>query len=578
MKFTPRPDQEEAIQLALAQVGEGRSNACLVGDDMGKGKTLQGAEILARGRKAHGWTRGIIIALPDTHQQWAERVAAQSDGEIILRPMNGTKDGKANLAAFLKREPGFYIAGSHYLLAQDWTSKPLFESDGVTPKWKRDKKTDELTLKERAGDTIGPAFEPVRATEQVRTNKFTRATNPRQGRSLDVLLFDEVQAIANRKSKTRQTINSLKSNLKVAYSGTWFLNKVENMWSIARWLWQGVDPQTGLDYVESSFGAWSDRYLTREVVTSKDGEAQRTAAGSLITKVTGERNPGEFAASLPAYIRREAEKPPAAEVIYVDATPEQKRQLEELKGQLMTWVDAYVNENGAGKEPLVVDMPVVLRIRLRQATIAELSIKREVAAIEQGLMGATADDANAMTDALLAAREHVEETVSFAPDAPSSKLRALRGLIDGPWAGQPVAIYTDSKIGAKFIAERMRSAGYDARTWTGDLTRKERETLKQAFIAGEFDYLVVTIQSFGTGIDGLQARCNKVAWISAADGNPALNDQAIARFWRPGRTEANGGFQQAQIVMRGTVDELSMETLLHQAWQVRAAMNAPRAA
>ncbi|MGO2150837.1 MAG: SNF2-related protein [Microbacterium gubbeenense] len=528
-KLTPRPDQEEAIALALAQVGPDQSNGCLIGDDMGFGKTIQGAEIAARGQRDFGWTRALIVALPDTHGQWKERLALQSDGAIQARIMNGTtKEGKANLQAFLKREPGFYIAGSHYLAAQDWETKEM--ADGTN--------------------------------KRVRKHIFERAT---RGREIDAILFDEVQAIANRKSKTRQTIYSIKANLRVAFSGTWFLNKVENMWSVAKWLWQGRNPATDEFYVISSFSTWRERYLVSEPVRNKKGQVVRDENGKARDAVVGERNPGEFAATLPAYIRRENEdQAPEPTIVRVDPTPEQQRQIEELNRDLMTWVNGWDGD----QMPLVVDLPIVLRTRLRQATIAELSIEPAIAVLE-----AASGPEGAMTDALRDAYDQVDERVYFADDAASAKLGALRGIVDGPWAGQPVGIYTDSKIGAHFIVERMKRAGYDARAWTGDLTRKERDELKADFIAGKFQYLVGTIQSMGTGIDGLQTACNKVAWVSKADGNSALNAQALARYFRHGRTLENGGFAQVELVMTGTVDEMTFESLIAQAWSVREAMN-----
>lgn len=522
------PSQEKAILLALDQVGEGRSNGCLVGDEPGFGKTLAGTEVALRGQTEHGWERVLFVALPDTHGQWASLIDLQSDGAVEARVMNGTKRGKENLQAFLKREAGVYIAGSHYLAAQDWETKEM--ADG--------------------------------SNKRVRKHVFERAT---RGHELDAILIDEVQVIANRKSRQRQTIYSIKSNLRAAFSGTWFLNKVENMWSITKWVWQGRDPATDDFYVASSFSAWRERFLVSEPVRDKYGRVVRDSDGNPRSAVVGERIPGEFVATLPAYIRRENEdRAPVPTVVRVDATPEQARQIEELNRDLMTWVEGWTGD----QMPLVVDLPIVLRTRLRQATIAELSIKRTIAALE-GARGPQ----GSMTDALRDAYEEAEETVYFHSDAASAKLGALRGILDGPWAGQPVGIYTDSKIGAHFIVERMTRAGYSARAWTGDLTRKERGELKESFIAGEFQYLVGTIQSMGTGIDGLQAACNKVAWVSKADGNPALNDQALARYFRPGRTLASGGFEQVELVMPGTVDEVSFKTLIAQAWSVRQAMN-----
>lgn len=555
------PSQEIAIQMCLSQ--QGTSDGALIGDEPGFGKTAIGAETLIRA----GWKRGLIIGLPDTHRQWFERIYAQSDGEIQVRIMNGTAAGRANYEAFMKHEPGIFVAGSHYLAEKDWESQPewqiTLDGDNNAVKWpvfKQDKKTGQFELRDRpeaeyewetvfppspaewpvrrevaaTPAMIGPAAEPVRKMKSVRKNTFARIGR----KPLEFVMFDEVQAIANRKSKTRQTILSIKAGFRIGMSGTWFLNKLDNMWSVARWVWPGDNPDTGLPYVETSHERWVNRFLVQANIYSKNGRVLETARGTALKETLGERVEGEFVSTLPAYIRRENEPVPEAHVIRVQPTAEQRAQIEDLKRDLMTWVMGLDGQ----EQPLVVDIPPVLRTRLRQAAIAEMSL-------------------------------NADETVFFADDAKSSKLAPLRYFIEDRWADQPVIIYTDSKIGAHFIAKRMQSAGVDARAWTGDLSRPDRQKLKDAFLAGEFRHLVVTVQSFGTGIDGFQKVCNKVVWISQPQGDPAMEDQAIRRVFRPGMTTHFGGFEHAIILMEDSADVETFEALLAQAWQVRTAMN-----
>ncbi len=119
----------------------------------------------------------------------------------------------------------------------------------------------------------------------------------------------------------------------------------------------------------------------------------------------------------------------------------------------------------------------------------------------------------------------------------------------------------------------MQKAGVDARAWTGDLTKTQRDEMKEAYLRGDFPYIIATVQSFGTGIDGFQWRTNKVAWVSVPQGDPALQDQAIRRIFRPGMTQAFGGFEHAVILMRDSTDVETFEDLLDKAWSVRTAMN-----
>ncbi|MEV5068918.1 hypothetical protein MRBLMI12_000474 [Microbacterium sp. LMI12-1-1.1] len=530
------PSQERAIELAVAQIGT--SNGIVIGDEPGFGKTAIGAELIKRA----GWTRALIIGLPNTHDQWHERVFAQSDGEIRVRIMNGTTvAGRANFEAFMKGEDGIFVAGSHFLTEKDWVSEPQFsydlQPDGSVEKWplfKVVKKTGLMEFKPRKDGAIGPAEEPVRVRKSRRIEAYRRTSRkPLQG-----IVFDEVQAIANRKSATRRTMGSIKATYYCAMSGTWFRNKLENMWSVARWTWPGTDPETGQPYVETNHARWKARFLDTENIVGQRGKVLTDSRGEALTNVLGERIEGEFVGTLPAYIRREGEPVPAPEVIWVDPTPEQRAQIQDLEEDLMTWVMGWDGEEA----PLVVDMPMVLQTRLRQVVIAEISYGQD-------------------------------GDVAFHDDAKAAKLVPLRQLTEQRWAGQAVAIYTDSKIGAQFIEKRMRRAGVDARAWTGDLNRRQRDEMKRAFIAGEFPYIIATVQSFGTGIDGFQRATNKVAWISQPQGDPALEDQAIRRIFRHGGTQVGGGFEHVVIAMKDSTDEHTLENLLAKAWQVRTAMN-----
>lgn len=572
-KHTPNELQEYGVETTLAEHREGGSMGAVLGDDMGFGKTTQGAEIILRGIARFGWKRVLLIALPNTHGQWENRISLQADGQtpLPIRIMNGTKGGRDNFERFMKHEPGIFIAGSAFLQEKDWESRPELDDEGRRIQ-KTDKKTSlpefverplgpyqgELVLVPRPeGEigpaevprvehratrpgVIGPASEPAWKMKSVRKHVYDRFSR----KPLDATIFDEVQLIANRKAKGRQTILSIKSAFRVAMSGTWFNNKVENQWSIARWVWPGTDAE-GKPWVETNFSRWSERYLLREDVLGRGGRAIESPHGGTVKKVTGERIPGEFAASLPCYIRREnADRPPQPLTLKVDPLPAQRQQMTDLEADLMTWVAGWEGQEA----PLVVDMPMTLRMRLRQVAIAELSL-----------------DVDPTTG---------EERVFFADDAQSAKLAPLRHLIEERWAGQPVGIFTDSKIGAHFVSGRLRRAGLKVGTWTGDLSMKEREELKAAFIAGQFDYLVGTIQSMGTGVDGLQTRCSKVVWISEADGNPSLNEQALARYFRQGRTHEHGAFEHVRLICTDSVDEIALENLIQGAWQMRAALNA----
>ena len=545
-RITPR--QEWAIERILEERRtsgnpEG-SDGALLADDMGVGKSGQLAEVLIRG----GFQRALVVGLPDTHLQLRDRIYAQSDGAILPRLMNGTIAGRFNLAAFLKGEPGVFIAGSHFLVAQDFESRPEFDDETGKPKWKMDSKTGWPKVKDRAEGEIGPALLPIQATKSHHLATFRAKLKKHP---VNFIGLDECQVIANKHSQARRTLLSMGNAFKLAMSGTWFLNNPENMHSVTRWVWPGDDPVTGQKYVESNHALWKAMYLTTVPVLKENGDVlyRRDHLGRLapVMCTTGEKEPGAFVATLPCYIRREADDPiPAPLELYVDPSPAQAEQIADLKRDLMTWVWSHEGT----EEPLVVNMPAELHTRMRQVTIGELALTRP------------------------------DGSVDFARDGAFAKGAPLRYLLEERWAGQQVGIYTDSKIGAHWMAARLQRAGVDVRVWSGDLSRGAREKLKQAFIRGEFRVLIPTIQSFGVGIDGLQKVCDKVAWISDVEGSPAYNDQAIRRYLRPGRLMRNGRdeFEHARILMRDSVDVESFQKLIGQAWNMRASMTAATAA
>lgn len=514
------PRLREAQEYAIERVIDEPTKAALIGDEPGLGKTAIGTEIALRG----GYGRVLIAGLKDTAEQWADRLAAQSDGAATLRIIDASKPGKEAFADMLAGKPGYFFMGLQFMVTQDLRYDPAFDHDGK-PIWEVNKKTGEKVV--RPSKAIGPALVPVQEKERTHLGIYRKA---KMKVPLDLMIVDEIHVIAaNRKGTGRRTLTTMNVTTKVALSGTWFGNNPENAWSVTRWLWP--------DHVPARFSEWRAKYIAVEEVTGRGGKPLLSKHDTVITKAVGEATPGAFAATLPCYIRRVAKvQAPAPAVVYCDPTPEQAAQLEDLRRDLLTWVLDWEGQEA----PLVVDMPPALHMRMRQATIAELSFDEE-------------------------------GKVAFAENAASGKLRALKGILDH-WGNQPVAIYTDSKIGAHFIAARMRKAGLSAVAWTGDLSSTQRTEVKRAFLVGEFQYIVSTIQSFGTGLDGFQKVASKVVWISEVDGNPSLNDQALARFFRPGRTMQYGDFAHAKILMRDSPDTETFERLIQKAWSMKASM------
>ena len=516
-------NQEVAIQRLISEP----TKSILIGDETGFGKTVQGVEAIIRA----GWKRTLIIALPISYPQWAERLSLQSDGELALRVVDSTKAGQVNYAAMLAGEDGIFAASIAFLNGRDYRHQNKREKvDGKwVVQWAVDKKTNEVKLRDRKEGKIGPAREPVAVRERVHLFTF----RDKMKAPLDALIFDEAHAVCKHTSIQRRTLLTFKTEWKIAMSATWSGNSFEFAWSLPRWLWPDLIPP---------YWEWHERWCRMEP-TLKDDGTPAYANGKALKHVAGEVEPaGTFIKTLPAYIRNESgDLAPAPFVVECDPTLQQLAQRQDLEADLMTWVMNYEGE----EEPLVINAPGSLYGRMRQLALAELSYD------ERG-------------------------EVTFAQNAASAKLGPLRGLLDNRYAGRQVGILTDSKVYAKFVAARMNEAGYPTGLITGDTKKSDRLIVKDAFIAGEYRYLIGTVQSMGTALDGLQTATNKVIWLSQPDGNPSQETQAIGRYFRTGRMmEADGsdGFEQVIIQVTGFEEEAAtMQRLVSKAFALKSSI------
>jgi len=165
--------------------------------------------------------------------------------------------------------------------------------------------------------------------------------------------------------------------------------------------------------------------------------------------------------------------------------------------------------------PLVIEFPMTLRGRLRQATLGMFSI----------------DD---------------NDEVIFKDDCKSSKIEALQDIIQSRLDGESALILTDSRKFADVVMKRIP----DAVTWHGGVSQTEREERKQAFMNGDVKFIVAVTSAIAEGVDGLQHATRNIVWLSRSD-NRILNEQAMKRVHRHGQTRQVRSFD---IVALDTYD------------------------
>ena len=322
----------------------------------------------------------------------------------------------------------------------------------------------------------------------------------------DMVVIDECHFAQNRNSKSFKVLKTLNPRFRLSMSGTPAGNNFEGFWAITRWLWS--------DKIPKSYWAWVYDWCELEY--------------SPFTKysIVGEKNPGEFVKSLPCYIRLEPNH--NLEVIeetrYVDLTPAQRKIYDKFEKDLVVWLEG---------NPMVAEVPIAARIRLRQITLAVPTL--------------TEDD-----------------EVVFADNAVSTKLNALQEIIeDNP--NDAMLLLTDSQKYAKLVATRLGDKAFE---WSGQASQTQREAAKQKFLKGELKYIVAVIPAIAEGVDGLQDVCSTVVWLSHSDSN-LMNQQVLDRIRRRGQREI---VKVYDIVARDTYDEGQISNLVQKQLDMNATL------
>lgn len=339
--------------------------------------------------------------------------------------------------------------------------------------------------------------------EYLRTKEWTKIVP-------DVVLVDECHFMQNRASKSFKVAKTIKAGYKLSMSGTPFGNRFEGFWAVTRFLW----PDDKI--VPKSFWKWVERWAITKYNPFSNVE------------IVGEKSPGAFANTLPCYVRLEPDYniDVVHETRYVDLMPMQRKLYEKFQKDLVVWLQ---------DNPLVAEVPIAARIRLRQMTLAVPSI-----------------DEN--------------DSVYFKDDAVSTKYKALAEIIDDN-PDEKMLILTDSQKYAKLVTERL-NVKHSAFEWSGQASQKQREQAKQEFINGDLQFIVAVIPAIAEGVDGLQDACRTVVWLSHSDSN-ILNQQVLDRVRRRGQ---QGVVQVYDIVARDTYDEGQLDVLLQRELDLRASL------
>ena len=409
-------------------------------------------KVAARVAQGIGARTVLVIAPQQTEDGWRKHFP---DTEV--QRIDSTKKGMAAYASLAQGEPGVY-----------WITHQMFALGGSSKAPNKDGKGG-------------------------RVQKFFWG---RVSKHIDLAALDESHIASNRKSQTFEVLKTLKPKFKLCLSATPTGNRFEGIWAPCRWLWRDYP-----DIVIPYFNPWVARWCTTEHNQYADITDSNGKVVSRGTRVTGEREPGAFVATLPCYISLVVEKKPVdTKIVDIPLNPEQERIWKELEKHALAWV---------GDHPLAADLPIVLKTRMRQVALATPRVT---------FTGETDEDGVPLFE------------VDFADDCESAKIDACHKIVARE-AGKQIIFFTDSAKFANVLAKRL---GPDAAAWTGVQSKNERQETKERFLAGQVRYLVATIAAIGTGTDGLQRVCSTEVWLNESF-NGVHNQQATGRLNRTGQ-------------------------------------------
>jgi SNF2 family DNA or RNA helicase len=100
--------------------------------------------------------------------------------------------------------------------------------------------------------------------------------------------------------------------------------------------------------------------------------------------------------------------------------------------------------------------------------------------------------------------------------------------------GKPVIVFTAFRRTAEVMAKLLADAGLRVAKYTGEESGLARSLTLTEYNKGRLDIIVGTIAAMGEGLDGLQYRTHKMAFMDL-DWVPGINDQCIGRLKRSGQ-------------------------------------------
>lgn len=524
-----------------------KDSSGLVASGLGSGKTLVGVEMI---RSLPGMPRVLCIAPVNTHDQWIATVGEQFPslvGTPYLRKVGTPKSDPEGWAMLTSKKPGFYVIGWEAMRGdlpmetRRANSRKTTKNPGITK------------------DALAAAIKSGSVPPWTRTGTW------------GMVILDEVHRIQNRNSLNKKVVSLVKADRKVALSYTPAGNAHEGLWSVLNWLWPAK---------YRSFWKWAETFLVLEEKNINQYDTVKV--------IVGEKDPGATWSDIPCAVRYRTEDiidqlPEVIErIVTVPMGDNQRRVYDEFEQQAFAWIDG---------QPEATPLPLTQRIRLRQAALGSLKINDRVLEKTRWVKTGRIPELHMeyeIVGPVQTLRTEIRENLAMVPPEPDKygefdpeeevevvekteysevsfsyrnveidfneydqqpKIKAIKEILRDLPDSEPVLIYTHSAKWARMAAAELDSAGIygEVRAWTGDLTAKQREGLKNVFGVMEpakmrsvfthtgIRVLIAVIPAVAEGIDGWQNVCRCEIWASQSEDG-LMNEQAKGRLHRPGQS------------------------------------------
>jgi len=342
----------------------------------------------------------------------------------------------------------------------------------------------------------------------------------------DLCIVDEGHYLNNAGKKGQKQLQTLadKFQSRLFLSGTAWRNNFERAWATMRFLWPELYLRDQVAY-DNYFLWMRDRMMFEEIMipprewypttwekfqNPPEGYWRKNIRGVPhigkpvpAKKWLNESNPGQLVSEAPCVIthkKREAccrfhskavqgydgflslDEPQEIKHV-IELTRGQKTVIKDLENQGLAWLD---------DNPLVVDLPMTQKQRMRQVTLGEPEVREHVA-----------EDADG--------NEVIKQTLHWNEKSKSPFVDQLLELLD-ELDGEPTVVYLESQsFAADALVKRLNKAGHPAFEFSGKTRKTRDEDLAQ--FGTKYQVAVVIISAGGTGLDGLQKVSKTEVWM-----------------------------------------------------------------